>query len=291
MGFAHDMKSVRRFVIAVTLCTVAQAQVNLNDVPADLRVPPVEDGAPAAGRRVRHTTTGWEGLAVHHTLCLPTDWTSTGSWPVIVEYPGNGGYANKLGDTSDGSVEGCQLGYGLTGGSGYICLALPFVELADGGNRNATKWWGDLAETKRYCIATVREVCRRFGGDPRRVVLMGFSRGAIACSYLGLHDDEIAQLWRGLLAHSHFEGEFRHPASDENSWRERLCRLNGRPLFISQEASTQKTEAALAGAGISGDITFAVLPYPNHSARWVLCDVPLRVTARRWLQRATQVRP
>lgn len=285
------MRSVRRFLIALTLCTLAQAQMNLNDVPADLRVPPVDDGAPAAGHRVRQTSTEWQGTAVHHTLYLPTDWTSAGSWPVIVEYPGNGGYANKLGDTSDGSVAGCQLGYGLSGGRGFICVALPFVETADGWKRNATKWWGDVAETKRYCIATVREVCRRFGGDSRHVVLMGFSRGAIACSYLGLHDEEIAKLWCGLLAHSHFEGEFRHPASDENLWRERLRRLSGRPLFISQEASTQKTETALAGAGIFGDITFAVLPHPNHSARWVLCDVPLRDTARRWLQRATQSQP
>lgn len=285
------MNSVRAFVIALTLCTLVRAQVNLNDVPADLRLPPIEAAAPAAGRRVSQTTTGWEGPALHHTLYLPTDWTPSGSWPVIVEYPGNGGYANKLGDTSDGSVEGCLLGYGLSGGRGFICVTLPFVESAPGGKRNAAKWWGDVTATKRYCIATVQEVCRRFGGDPRRVVLAGFSRGAIACSYIGLHDDEISRLWCAFLAHSHFEGEFRHPAPDENLWRERLRRLNGRPLFVSQEGSTDKTAAALASVGLHGDITFAALPYPNHSARWALCEVPLRIAARQWLQRATQVRP
>ncbi len=269
----------------------AFAEPNLNDVPADLIVPATETGTPAAGHRVRATTTGWEGTAVHHALYLPTDWRPGTHLPVIVEYAGNGGFANSLGDRCDGSVEGCMLGYGLSAGRGFVWISLPFVEIVGTQKRNTVKWWGDVEETKRYCIATVREVCRRFDADPQRVVLMGFSRGAIACNYIGLHDDNIAQLWCGFLCHSHYEGEFRHPAPDENAWPLRLRRLAGRPQFISQEMSTQKTANAIARSGVTGNFTFAALPYPNHSARWVLCDVPLRRQAREWLQATVDPRP
>lgn len=267
------------------------AQKNLNDEPADLRVPVTESTAPSAGKRVRATTDGWEGSAVHHTLYLPEDWRAGRRFPVFVEFAGNGGYANKLGDTSDGTVEGAMLGYGLSAGRGCLWIVLPFVEVVKGEKRNAVKWWGDVAETKRYCAATVRDICARYGGDPQRVILMGFSRGAIACNYIGLHDDEIARLWCGFLAHSHYEGEFKHPAPDEAAWPDRLRRLADRPLFISQELSTRKTAAAIAATGIRGEFTFVDLPYPNHSARWVLCDLPIRRAAREWLQRLLHPEP
>ncbi len=35
-------------------------------------------------------------------------------------------------------------------------------------------------------------------GIPPAVVLCGFSRGAVAVSYVSLHDDEIAKLWAGF---------------------------------------------------------------------------------------------
>ncbi len=33
------------------------------------------------------------------------------------------------------------------------------------------------------------------------------SRGAIATSYIGLADSEIASFWKGMIAHDHFDGE------------------------------------------------------------------------------------
>ena len=39
-----------------------------------------------------------------------------------------------------------------------------------------------------------------------------------------------------------------------------------------------------AGSGIKAPYTFAPLPYPNHSAAWVLRDLPLRKEARAWLE-------
>ncbi len=267
---------------------LSQVPPNLNNIPTDLTVPPVSSGTPAVGKRVIQTTTGWEKTAAHHTLYLPTDWqqpsASSTRYPVLVEYPGNGGYQNKLGDTSDGTVEGCVMGYGLSGGRGRIWISLPFLEKNIQGITNTPKWWGDVEETKRYCMATVREVCQRYGGDETRLVLMGFSRGAIACNYIGLHDDSIAPLWRGLFAHSHYEGEFKHPAPDEAAWPARLRRLGSRPLWISQELSTSATKETFARVGIQGQFTFAPLSFPNHSARWLLCATPLRDQARAWLQ-------
>ena len=36
---------------------------------------------------------------------------------------------------------------------------------------------------------TVQRVCEQYGGDRAAVILTGFSRGAIGCNYLGLHDE------------------------------------------------------------------------------------------------------
>ncbi len=256
------------------------AQSNLNQIPTILEVPQVTTGEPAPGNRIRETTSGWEETAVYHALYLPEDWDPSTAWPVIVEYPGNGGYSNALGDVSDGTLEGCMMGFGLSGGSGFIWISMPFV---DATGRHAIKWWGDVSSTKRYCMETVREVCAKYHGDPKRVLLAGFSRGAIACNYIGLHDDHIAALWCGMICHSHYEGEFRHPAADEPDWPTRLQRLGKRPQWISHERSTRPIQSMIEATGFKGNLSFHSLPFKNHSARWTLCELPLRDQARRWL--------
>ncbi len=177
------------------------------DIPIDLQVPAATSHPPTAGKRVRTTTTGWENSSVYHTLYLPTDWKSESAessvvgvkatYPVIVEYAGNGGY-QRNGDTSHGTPEACNIGYGLSEGKGAIWICLPFVDIQHGQPQNSTAWWGDVSETKRYCKATVGEICQAYAGDPKRVLLAGFSRGALACNFIGLHDDEIAGLWCGM---------------------------------------------------------------------------------------------
>jgi hypothetical protein len=260
-------------------------------VPADLVVPPVTDAAPDAGRRVRATTTGWEGSKVHHALYLPRDWKPEGRFPVLVEYAGNGGYTNNLGDACDGTVEGARLGFGLSGGSGFIWIAMPFVEVTNGSKLNAARWWGDVPETKRYCIATVAEACARFGGDTGRVVLCGFSRGAIACNFIGLHDDEIARVWRAFFCHSHYDGvreNWPYAGADRISAGVRLSRLRGRPQWISHEESVRSTQRYLESAARGGNFTYLTLPFPNHADAWVLRDLPERDQARAWLRDATR---
>ena len=89
-------------------------------MPPDLQVPELSEGPPSPGRRVVQTTAGWEGTEVHHLLYLPTDWRPGKCFPVIIEYAGNGPYADARGDTCDGQVEGCVMGYGISGGSGFL---------------------------------------------------------------------------------------------------------------------------------------------------------------------------
>ena len=259
---------------------------DIHDFPCDLAVPPIADGSPAPGKRVQAVTAGWEGTEVHHLGYLPIDWTPAARLPVIVEYAGNGGFKNAYGDVSEGTVEGSNLGYGVTGGRGFIWICMPFVEADANGKRNAVKWWGDVAETKRYCIATVKDVCARLGGDPDRLILAGFSRGSIACNFIGLHDDEIAKLWRAFICHSHYDGVregWPYAGADRASALERLKRLRDRPQWISHEGGTQATESYLRSTGVEGRWTFQALPFRNHTDSWVLRDLPIRKALRDWL--------
>jgi hypothetical protein len=259
---------------------------DIASVPADLATPPMAGGAPAAGRRVRQTTPGWENTDVHHALWLPRNWKPGATFPVLVEFAGNGGYRNDFGDRCDGTVEGCNLGYGISGGADYIWVCVPFVENVDGKMANARLWWGDADETARYCVATVRQVCREFGGDEKAVVLCGFSRGAIACNYIGLRDDTIAPVWRAFLCHSHYDGVRRWPYadSDRDSALARLRRLGGRPQFISMESSTAETRRFLESSGVRAPFTFVDFPFRNHTDTWALRDCELRRAARAWLR-------
>jgi hypothetical protein len=262
---------------------------DLSSVPEDLATPRAEAGAPGAGRRVFQTTPGWEGTAVRHTLYLPERWSADARLPVLIEYAGNGGYRNAHGDECTGQVEDCHLGFGITAGKGAIWVCMPFVEIAADQKQHAIKWWGDVAETKRYCVATVREVCARFGGDPARVFLCGFSRGSIACNFIGLHDDEIAALWRGFICHSHYDGvieKWPYAGADRPSALARLRRLGHRPQWISHEGSVEAARAWLESTGVQGAWTFEPLPFRNHSDRWVLRDVPLRAKLRQWWAQA-----
>jgi hypothetical protein len=277
-----------RFWTMVGVCAMMASDClaqlpDLSTVPPDLVVPAMQEGTPGSGLRVRQTASGWEGTQVHHALYLPRDWEPGRRYPVIVEYAGNGGFRNAYGDVCTGRVEDCHMGYGLSAGVGFIWVAMPFVDSAAGAN--ALTWWGDVEASVRYCKQAVREVCEAWGGDPARVILCGFSRGSIACNYIGLHDDDIARLWRGFLCCSHYDGvrTWPYPDSDAASALARLKRLGDRPQFICQEGSTGATETYLKGAGVTGAFTFCTVPFRNHSDEWTLRDCTARQAARRWL--------
>lgn len=245
----------------------------------------METGDPSAGKRVRATIDPYRGSDVYHAIYLPTDWQAGKRYPVIVEYAGNGPFRNAIGDTCTGKVEDCNLGFGISGGREFIWLCLPYISLDH--QHNQLQWWGDVEATVDYCKFAVEQACQRYGGDRDQIFLAGFSRGAIACNYIGLHDDEIASLWAGFICHSHYDGvrTWNYEASDATSAAVRLKRLNGRPQFISHEGSVEATRAYLAAACPEGNFSFQTIAFRNHSDQWVLRDIPPRQVLRDWLQR------
>jgi hypothetical protein len=256
---------------------------DIHSVPPDLAVPPLEETPPAAGKRVKI------GL---HLLYLPTDWTPGKKTPVLIELPGNS-WKSPSGDVSTGYPEGSNLGYGLSGGKGYIWVCVPFLNGA--GDRVAPQWWGkppeyDPLPTLKYLRKTVSNVCAEFNGDESNIILCGFSRGAIACNFMGLYDDETSKLWKGFFAYSHYDGvrEWAYPGSDRASAAERLKRLGGRPQFICGEATNSAvTEKYLREAQEGGDFTFAGTGFLNHNDAWILRPSPARDQARAWLKKVT----
>jgi hypothetical protein len=272
---------------AWSLARADELPLNLRSISVDLVVPQMTAGEPAAGKRVKHQLPEYTGTELFHALYLPTNWERGKRYPVLFEYPGNGPYKNKLGDTNSGRLEDCNLGYGISAGKDFIWVCLPFVEPKS--KSHALQWWGDADATVTYCKAAVNQVCDEFGGDPDRLVLCGFSRGAIACNYIGLRDDDIAKLWRCMIVHSHYDGVTRWPYadSDQTSALKRLRRLNGRPQFVTHESSIDATRRFIISSGIKdleGTVEFQALPFPNHTDSWVLRDLLERAKVRDWLQ-------
>jgi hypothetical protein len=170
-----------------------------------------------------------------------------------------------------------------------IWVSLPFIEVTEGKMSIAKKWWGDVEETKRYCRATVKWIQTEYGGDPKRTLLAGFSRGAIACNLIGLHDDEIAKLWSAFFCHSHYDGvqaSWPYEGADRSSALERLKRLGKRPQWISHEGSVASAQSYLRGRVSNTQLTFRPLPYRNHTDAWGLREMPFRAEARAWLKSA-----
>ncbi len=265
--------------------TAPETENSVNE-NADLVTPEMTEHTPAAGRRVRQTAPEYRGTDVYHALYLPVDWKPGGRYPVVVEYTGN-----KFPQSgSTGEVKDANLGYGLTGGKGFIWVSMPYIE--KGGQKNALRWWGDKQATIDYCKTNLPRICEQFGGDQNRVFICGFSRGAIAVSYIGLADDEIASFWKGFIAHDHFDGhrKWGYADSDRQSALKRLARLNGRPVLVCGSANDfLKEHQNLA--------KFTFLPVPvseifqipegkvihPHTDLWMHRKSQCRDQARQWL--------
>lgn len=264
---------------------------DIRTVEADIVVPTMIDLEPAASRRVRRTLHGWNRETVYHSLHLPMDWTPESKLPVIVEFSGNGGYQNAWGDTSSGRPEDSCLGFGLTAGKGAIWLCVPCLNAV--GSDIAVKWWGDAPDydptpTINYLHAAVVDACQNFGGDTSRLILCGFSRGSIACNFIGLHDDKTAKLWRAFVPYSHYDGVRRrpYPNSDTDAAVRRLERLNNRPQFICGESNqVDETRRFIEEhASSSANLTFASTGFRNHNDAWILRPSQARRDLRTWLQ-------
>jgi len=271
----------RLVTLSLLIIVFVSQDINAQDVETiqqDIVTPSVTNDAPAPGKRVRQFNPDYAGSDVYHLLYLPRDWKKEESYPVIVEYAGN------KWKTSPGTVEGSNLGYGITGGRGVIWICMPYVDRIN--QKNAETWWGDVEATVEYCKYTVKRICAEYGGEPSSVILAGFSRGAIACNYIGLHDDEIASLWRGFICHSHYDGvkEWPYSGSDRLAAAERLKRLGNRPQFISHETSVDETKSYLNEVFSAGNFTFLAMGFSAHTDTWVLRNIPERQAVREWFR-------
>ncbi|MEM8671590.1 MAG: hypothetical protein AAGG48_28985 [Planctomycetota bacterium] len=258
---------------------------------SDLETPVMVAEAPRAGLRVRQVTAEYAGTDVYHSLYLPTDWRPDGRYPVVVEYTGNRFPACG----STGEVKDANLGFGLTGGRGFIWVSMPYIDT--GRKKNTVTWWGDKDATVEYCKINLPRICEQFGGDPNSVVICGFSRGAIAASYIGLADDEIASLWKAFITHDHFDGQrnWPYPESDRESALKRLQRLDGRPVLVcggSNEFLKQHRDLAAftflrPPVAEIFDIPEGKVIHP-HTDRWMHRESEYRQQARRWLHQQTE---
>jgi hypothetical protein len=226
-------------------------------------------------------------------LYLPTDWQWGKSFPVLIEYTGNKFVASG----ATGEVKDANLGYGLSGGKGFIWVTMPYIQKDK--KENALTWWGDREATIDYCKVNLPRICADFGGDTNNLFICGFSRGAIACSYIGLADDEIASFWKGMITHDHFDGqrEWEYQASDRESALRRINRLNSRPALIcGDKNSFLKDHTHLA------DFTFLPVPVNDifsipegevlhpHTDLWAHRESSTRQKARAWLKQKVKLR-
>jgi hypothetical protein len=136
---------------------------------------------------------------------------------------------------------------------------MPFLT-SDLGSRTtiSTSWWGCPEATPRgdckaaynatptidYAVRTVELMIERYGGDPKRVMVTGWSRGAIACGAIGLANDRIAKLWRVFMPYAHQDGDAGASTTvDTGNWntkqlvREQYARLDSRPVLNIAECN------------------------------------------------------
>ncbi len=263
-------------------------------------IPPQEMGSPNPGKRVSVTEPEYAGTDVHHSLYLPVNFGERSRHPLIVEFTGN--HSPPSGST--GLIEDAHLGFSLTLGRDFIWVVLPFI--ATDHRHNERKWMGDENATMAYAKTCIPRIIEKYHGDPEHVILCGFSRGAIAAGYIGLHDDEIAKFWSAFFTVDHFDGvrewDTRWGKPLEKYRAEaivRLRRVQGRPWWVSQEFSTDDISAFLKEAGLFGDnYTLDAVPMnqlfptiPNdyfiatHTDLWPLFDHAHSQRAREWIYR------
>ncbi len=230
-------------MILRTTLAFATAALSLGHAEAaDLVTPPMTHEAPAAGKRVWQQAPEYRDTDVYHSLYLPQNWLPGKKYPVLVEYTGNKFSPGQ----GSGEVKDANLGYGISGGTEFIWIVMPFIAIDK--NHNAVTWWGDRKATIQYCKQNIGRICEEFGGDFDNLLICGFSRGAIATSYIGLADGEIAGLWKAFITHDHFDGVRKWPYlhSDRQSALHRLSRLQGRPVLVCGQRATIVREDFLA---------------------------------------------
>lgn len=242
--------------------------------PDRLDVPAVEESAPSPGKRVRYRLADDSKTNIYCVLNLPEDWRPGAKFPVIVEYPGNILFGPEC--YSSGMPDQCVIGYGITKGKGAICLGMPFLDRAT--QKIASNAWGNPGDTADYVVKMVDEICSKFGGDRENILLTGFSRGAIACGFIGLRDDHIASYWKGFHACQHSDGSNWNGATMDTAIT-RAARFRGKAVFQTDN-SPEKFQPVMDA--MHTKVTWANSGLGFHSTAMFLDERPSTQQLREW---------
>ncbi len=256
----------------------------------NLTVPEITDHGPKAGLRVRVVPEAYEGTDVYYSLYLPENYKQGNKYPVIVEYTGNEWKPSG----STGEVKDANLGFAIAKKLEAIWVVFPYIK----DSIAVTTWWGDEEATVAFALDNIRKVCSSFGGNPAEIFICGFSRGAIGVNYLGLYNEEIADVWLGFFTHDHYDGvkewvgDWGKPLSDyRQAAKERFRRIKGRNCLISQNVkegeNTSETKKYIEEYRLDtlANITFnlvsvssivpgipsAFIPH-SHTDKWLLYE-------------------
>jgi len=241
-------------------------------------VPPLTtEGAPQAGKRVRVYLKAYP--KAYYVLFLPYNFTNKGrkKWPVIIESPGNE-YEGLQGLPDD-----IFLGFGLTRGLNYIWVSVPFID--EEGQVLSMYWGKNPLSTVQLWQEVLEDLSRRFTIDHKKMVLAGFSRGAVSTSYIGNYTDAIRTKWVAYFACAHFDGCCQTLLG---SAEERIARIQGRKVCIcvgtNDSAKTCSIHAYERLMRQGCPATYIEIPGVDHRPDWILGESESAEKAREWLE-------
>ena len=116
------------------------------------------------------------------------------------------------------------------------------------------------------------EQAELYGGDPARVVVTGWSRGAIATGALGLYDDATSALFKAFVPYSHLDADCGWVDMKQPALGQRWDRLAGRPtLYLGECAVATKSgpewleKIGQNGTHATSGMEFMTTGFANHN--------------------------
>jgi len=261
-----------------------------------LKIPPIQEGAAKAGKRVNIYLDSHPNI--YYSVFLPYNYNDKISFPVICEIPAN--CCNKK--TATGTPDTTTyLGYGITKGYDYIWVSLPILNSK--GDKILQFFYPDDPQQTALCwLSILEDLNHRFNINNRKIILSGFSRGAVCTSFIGNCNDTISSKWAAYLAQAHFDGDCQVVSGNADT---RIQRIGNRPVLIIvgkndiAKFCSQNAFRKLSNLGCQttymevddieaeiwyDDIHSAVWANKSHTPCWALKNDSIEaVQAKQWL--------
>ena len=284
MLFKSSQKKVLIFLLGTIICTGRCYSQDRDAII--LTVPEIEENVLGAGKRVKIYLP--EYPEAYYVLFLPYNFTHEKKLPVICEIPANAcSYVyNGLPDTTT------FLGYGITKGRDWLWVSLPILN-SEGNKILQTYFPENPSATIKFWLLVLNDLNKKFNIDKNKIVLSGFSRGAISISYLGNSNDEISSKWAAYFAHAHFDGCCQ---TIPGNCEERINRMKDKETLIAvgknDIAHKCSTDAYRKLTNLECPVTYLEIPdiytdkWENlaHNPFWILEDSEAAEDARNWLK-------